>query len=128
MKVCDMIEKGKWKWKQWKKKFNAVNSIPVPTLKPNSPDTTLWTTKKGVEGKFSINKAGNDIRDDKETVKWWNLVCYEWESLVDQASKWPSNKSVMSMIRRIMSQLPDRALDGIRVRRRDFIEHLKYKA
>ncbi|GJZ23061.1 RNA-directed DNA polymerase, eukaryota, reverse transcriptase zinc-binding domain protein [Tanacetum coccineum] len=62
-----------WHDKWWDK---GVICDIIPMEEPNSLDTTLWTTKKGVEGKFSTNKAGNDIMDDKETVKWWNLVWY----------------------------------------------------
>ncbi|GJW18276.1 hypothetical protein Tco_0025712 [Tanacetum coccineum] len=114
MKVCEMIDKGEWNWpKQWEKKFSIVNSIPVPNLKPNSPDSTLWTTKKGVVGKFGT------MREEKENVQWWNLfpknvwegvlrliphyqhTSCDWETLIDQASNWPNNKSVMSILRRI---------------------------
>nr|GEY28534.1 APC membrane recruitment protein like [Tanacetum cinerariifolium] len=48
MKVCEMI-----------------NTITVPALVPNSPDSTSWITNNRVKGRFSTSKAWNDLRVDK---------------------------------------------------------------
>ncbi|GJR70858.1 hypothetical protein Tco_0016923 [Tanacetum coccineum] len=68
MKVCEMIDKGEWNWpKQWEKKFSIVNSIPVPNLKPNSPDFTLWTKKKNHLADYTHEPDNHEIKISQVT-------------------------------------------------------------
>lgn len=77
MKVCDMIEDGKWKWPlEWFDKFPLITSLEDPNFNADDNDTVVWICKNGEEGKFSVKNATLDLCTSVPKVHWWRLVWY----------------------------------------------------
>nr|GEW00569.1 cysteine-rich RLK (receptor-like protein kinase) 8 [Tanacetum cinerariifolium] len=58
VKGSKMIGDSAWKWPvNWQSEMPMMADIRVPILNPNNPDTTIWTTNKGIKGNFSVNKV-----------------------------------------------------------------------
>ncbi|GJU19494.1 RNA-directed DNA polymerase, eukaryota, reverse transcriptase zinc-binding domain protein [Tanacetum coccineum] len=59
--VADLIDTNGWKWPaKWKEKYRFLNNIPIPQL-TNNPNTHIWISNDGKEGKFSTNKIINSV-------------------------------------------------------------------
>ncbi|GKF49574.1 hypothetical protein Tco_0142825, partial [Tanacetum coccineum] len=48
-KVRDCIQDGLWKWpNDWLVKYPLLNSIPVPTIIDDNPDSLEWRSRDGI--------------------------------------------------------------------------------
>lgn len=75
MMVYEMIDQETWRWpSSWKNDFPVTTTIPVPKLKPDSPDTTSWVTNKRVKVRFSVYRGWNDLRINAEVVPYYDMV------------------------------------------------------
>ncbi|GKC83784.1 RNA-directed DNA polymerase, eukaryota, reverse transcriptase zinc-binding domain protein [Tanacetum coccineum] len=75
--VADLIDTNGWKWPaKWKEKYRFLNNIPIPQL-TNNPDTSVWISNDGKEGKFSTNRMWKDVRRMNNKVEWNDIV---WHS------------------------------------------------
>ncbi|GJX97140.1 RNA-directed DNA polymerase, eukaryota, reverse transcriptase zinc-binding domain protein [Tanacetum coccineum] len=75
--VADLIDTNGWQWPaKWKEKYRFLNNIPIPQLTSN-PDTSVWISNDGKEGKFSTNRMWKDVRRMNNKVEWNDIV---WHS------------------------------------------------
>ncbi|GKB41517.1 RNA-directed DNA polymerase, eukaryota, reverse transcriptase zinc-binding domain protein [Tanacetum coccineum] len=101
IKVCDMIEDDKWKW-------------PRDCRRLTTQDRLLkWYPGKEAVChlcKTCLDSHNHLFFDCHYSKKIWDEVMrlipqsqntHVWEEIIDQAAKWPKNRSVMSIIKRI---------------------------
>ncbi|GJV19978.1 hypothetical protein Tco_1368998 [Tanacetum coccineum] len=62
-KVRDCIQDGLWKWpNDWLVKYPLLNSIPVPTIIDDNPDSLEWRSRDGIGKPFSVHNVWDSIR------------------------------------------------------------------
>ncbi|GKC98845.1 hypothetical protein Tco_1169120 [Tanacetum coccineum] len=93
VKVSDMWENKGWKWpKLWDKALTQI--VPYEELKLDKEDKTLWLCSNGKKDKFSVKNVWKDIGPSDQNVPWCKLIC--------QISNMRCNKSIMSILRRLV--------------------------
>ena len=74
-KVSEMLHNGEWLWTvEWELKYPFLQTIPKISTNNDNEDSTIWVTKKGHKGTFSISKVWMDWNEINETMPWWNEI------------------------------------------------------
>ncbi|GJR05326.1 reverse transcriptase domain-containing protein, partial [Tanacetum coccineum] len=76
-KVRDCIQDGLWKWpNDWLVKYLLLNSIPVPTIIDDNPDSLEWRSRDGIGKPFSVHNVWDSIRPRDNLVSWYDFVWF----------------------------------------------------
>ncbi|GJX73757.1 hypothetical protein Tco_0312352 [Tanacetum coccineum] len=76
-KVRDCIQDGLWKWpNDWLVKYPLLNSIPVPTIIDDNPDSLEWRSRDGIGKPFSVHNVWDSIRPRDNLVSWYDFVWF----------------------------------------------------
>ncbi|GJR50186.1 hypothetical protein Tco_1400707 [Tanacetum coccineum] len=82
IKVHEMIDNGEWNWlAEWRNKFPTMADIPVPSLKPNTPDSTSRMTKKGFKIRISLAASVHFIWSERNKRLFANEE-KDWETVL----------------------------------------------
>ncbi|GKD28050.1 hypothetical protein Tco_1234264 [Tanacetum coccineum] len=90
--------------------------------KPKCEDEVKWKNSEGKLIDFNIKNAWWDLRDKKETVKWWKMKWFPqcnprnrklesrmnmsnvpsyWKDIIEKVAEQPCNNAIRSVVRRI---------------------------
>ncbi|GJT13940.1 RNA-directed DNA polymerase, eukaryota, reverse transcriptase zinc-binding domain protein [Tanacetum coccineum] len=111
LSVNDMIEGNEWVWPiEWDDRFKEVTNVPVPILRPDVEDKTVWIDKRGKEKRFSVREVWKAIRIDCPKVIWYRHVWFSqciprhafilWVAIkgklktLDRISRWVNTQSM----------------------------------
>nr|GEU94101.1 60S ribosomal protein L27-like [Tanacetum cinerariifolium] len=87
-KVCDIVERGDWKWpEEWRNKFSVLFLLPPPIIFHDRKDRVLWKSNNGKIGDFSASNVWADLAKEKPMVSW---------------HKRPINRSIWSILQRLV--------------------------
>nr|GFA58358.1 hypothetical protein [Tanacetum cinerariifolium] len=76
-KVCDIVERGDWKWpEKWRNKFPVLFLLPPPIIFHDRKDRVLWKSNNGKIGDFSVSNVWADLVEEKPMVAWHKLVWF----------------------------------------------------
>nr|GEW31844.1 hypothetical protein [Tanacetum cinerariifolium] len=69
-KVCDIVERGDWKWpEEWRNKFSVLFLLPPPIIFHDRKDRVLWKSNNGKIGDFSVSNVWADLAEmEKDKV------------------------------------------------------------
>ncbi|GKA91010.1 hypothetical protein Tco_0812880 [Tanacetum coccineum] len=68
---------GLWKWpNDWLVKYPLLNSIPVPTIIDDNPDSLEWRSRDGIGKPFSVHNVWDSIRPRDNLVSWYDFVWF----------------------------------------------------
>ncbi|GKA59321.1 RNA-directed DNA polymerase, eukaryota, reverse transcriptase zinc-binding domain protein [Tanacetum coccineum] len=112
LSVNDMIEGNEWVWPiEWDDRFKEVTNVPVPNLRSDVEDKTVWIDKKGKEKRFSVREVWKAIRIDCPKVIWYRHVWFSqciprhafilWVAIkgrlktLDRISRWVNTQSMV---------------------------------
>ncbi|GJT13946.1 RNA-directed DNA polymerase, eukaryota, reverse transcriptase zinc-binding domain protein [Tanacetum coccineum] len=112
LSVNDMIEGNEWVWPiEWDDRFKEVTNVPVPNLRPDVEDKTVWIDKRGKEKRFSVREVWKAIRIDCPKVIWYRHVWFSqciprhafilWVAIkgklktLDRISRWVNTQSMV---------------------------------
>ncbi|GKA46122.1 hypothetical protein Tco_0738918 [Tanacetum coccineum] len=127
LSVNDMIEGNEWVWPiEWDDRFKEVTNVPVPNLRSDVEDKTVWIDKKGKEKRFSVREVWKAIRIDGPKVIWlWERlkplaklegISNDWACIISFISNKPSTNTIWSIIQRDVECLYKIIVDIIRMK------------
>ncbi|GJW60133.1 putative RNA-directed DNA polymerase [Tanacetum coccineum] len=71
------VANGLWKWpNDWLVKYPLLNSIPVPTIFDDNPDSLEWRSRDGIGKPFSVHNVWDSIRPRDNLVSWYDFVWF----------------------------------------------------
>ncbi|GJX75384.1 RNA-directed DNA polymerase, eukaryota, reverse transcriptase zinc-binding domain protein [Tanacetum coccineum] len=121
--VADIIKNGEWDWPiELSQMFDALAIIPPPGLVDGMSDKIFWKSNKGRLLNFSVSSVWDDIRCGRlnthdDMAHWdWNenfrciFLCMvrldyapnSWHDIVEYILKRPLNKSIWSILQRLV--------------------------
>ncbi|GJT07556.1 putative reverse transcriptase domain-containing protein [Tanacetum coccineum] len=112
-KVGDMIKGNEWVWPiEWDNRFEEVTNVPVPNLRSDIKDKTIWIDKSGKEKMFSVKEAWNAIRVACPKVIWnrhvWFSQCIPRHAFI----LWVAIKGRLKTLDRIFKVMGERLVLG----------------
>ncbi|GKE18702.1 hypothetical protein Tco_1426279 [Tanacetum coccineum] len=120
MKVCEMIQNGKWCWpNDWYERFPMVTSMADPNVNNMSVDKMVWKDKDGEWETFFVSIANKSLSPERPDVSWWKLfsnqvwdkaksmanfksTTSDWTEIVQDMTDMGNGNNIRSVIRRLI--------------------------
>nr|GEX12125.1 RNA-directed DNA polymerase, eukaryota, reverse transcriptase zinc-binding domain protein [Tanacetum cinerariifolium] len=77
MVMKDIVEQNLCIWpEEWIAKFHVITMHNSVVLNTDKEDSIVWRSRKGIDMKFSIKQAYQDLSNITDDVKWYKIVWF----------------------------------------------------